>query len=122
MKQKALENLQAARLLTAQVPPLSNAAVSRAYYAAYHACWHVLENQGYEVPDHDGRRYWRHDTFPIEALRAGVVDEDGREAMEELYAARLTADYFEDDLLAEQALHLVARARSLIDSVRLEER
>lgn len=116
MKEKALENLRAAETLV--VVPLPNAAATRAYYAAYHACWHTAEHQGYEVPEHDGRRrYWRHDVFPTDMLRFGILDEDRKEVLEQLYEKRIVADYYEDEITREEAVELTRQARSLIRSL-----
>ncbi len=46
MKLKAIENLRAARDLLRAGVPSPNAAATRAYYAAYHACWHRLQEEG----------------------------------------------------------------------------
>ena len=115
MRQKALENLRAAETLAAV--PLPNAAATRAYYAAYHACWHTAEHQGYEVPEHDGKRYWRHDVFPSDMWRWGLLDEDGKEVLEQLYEKRVVADYYEDEITHEEAAALTRQARGLIHSL-----
>lgn len=68
MNFKAIENLRAAQALLDLQPPCPNGAVSRAYYAVYLAGWSLLERQGDEPPDTDGRRYWRHQDFGVRLL------------------------------------------------------
>jgi hypothetical protein len=97
--------------------PLPNAAATRAYYAAYHACWYALENQGYPVPNRNGKMYWPHDTFADETLRLGLLDDDESESLAALYSARVLADYFPDGLSPEQARELAVSARAIIDRV-----
>ncbi|MGE5345704.1 MAG: HEPN domain-containing protein [Acidithiobacillales bacterium] len=114
MRRKAIENLRAARdLLRAEIPS-PNASATRAYYAAYHACWHRLQEEGYETPEQSGRRYWRHDSFPREILRAGIVDEENSETVEFLYSRRVIADYFPDEIAPDEAVQLAATAGDLL--------
>lgn len=112
MRQKALENLRAAETLVAV--PLPNAAATRAYYAAYHACWHTAEHRGHEVPE---RGYWRHDVFPTDMWRWGLLDEDGKEALEQLYEKRVVADHYEDEITHEEAAALTRQASALFHSL-----
>ena len=118
VRHKALENLRAAQALTVGDALCPNAAVSRAYYAAYHACWHRLEELGEEVPDDKG--YWPHHEFPTYALRAGAVDEDQSEFIEHLYSKRLTADYYPEDIQPDEAIELTGRVKEFF--ARLEVR
>jgi uncharacterized protein (UPF0332 family) len=112
MLAKARENLAAAEALIAANCP--NAAIGRAYYAAYQAIWHELEEMGYEPPLHNGRRYWRHDTFPDDILKMGTVDEAEAELVRELRDYRVLADYRPDDLSLELARVLFAEVRELV--------
>jgi uncharacterized protein (UPF0332 family) len=114
MKLKAIENLRAANdLLRAEIPS-PNAAATRAYYAAYHACWYRLQEEGYETPQHSGGRYWRHDSFSREILRAGIVDEENSDAVAFLYSKRVTADYYPDEIEPDEAAGLATTARKLL--------
>jgi len=114
MKSKALENLRAARDLLESETPSPNAAATRAYYAAYHACWYRLQEDGYETPEYGGRRYWRHDSFPREILKAGILDEDGADDVSFLYSKRVTADYFPDGIDFHEAEELAVAARKVL--------
>lgn len=116
MKPKARENLRAARALLDMAPPCSSAAATRAYYAVYHAGWFLLEAEGYVPPDRDGRRYWRHDEFGIDLLRFGIVDEDGRELVEHLKAQRMVADYYPDEIPADEARQLTEEAAQFLET------
>ncbi len=120
MRQKALENLRAAELLLA-AGTCPNAATSRAYYAVYHAGWHLLGAQGEDPPDHGGRPYWRHDRFPENLLRATVMNEEDSETVEHLYGARVTADYYDDDITSEQAADFVRQAGELLQRLRIAD-
>jgi hypothetical protein len=67
MERKAWENLAAARTLLQGEEPCPNAAASRAYYAAYHACWVAMVEAGNEPPEvRPGSVYFPH----AEALEA----------------------------------------------------
>ena len=121
MKLKAAENLRAANdLLHAEIPS-PNAATTRAYYAAYHACWYRLQEEGYETPEHSGRRYWRHDSFSREILKAGIVDEENSDAVAFLYSKRVTADYYPDEIEFGEAKELASTARGLLRLLRIPE-
>lgn len=91
-------------------------AVSRAYYAVYLAGWFLLEQQGDEPPDTDGRRYWRHPDFGLRLLRATIVDDDGREFVEHLQSKRIQADYYPDEIEADEARALADEARGFLES------
>jgi uncharacterized protein (UPF0332 family) len=114
MKLKAVENLRAANDLLRAETPSPNAAATRAYCAAYHACWYRLQEEGYETPENGGRRYWRHDSFSRKILKAGIVDEENSDAVDFLYSKRVTADYFPDDIAPDEAAELARTARDLL--------
>lgn len=121
MKLKALENIRAARTLTELTRPCPNAAASRAYYAAYLACWFRLSEDGHPVPLHGARRYWRHDTFPNEILKAGIVDEEGSEVVDYLYSQRVIADYYPDDIGPAEARDLTQLAIDFLGALGVTE-
>ena len=82
MERKAWENLAAARVLLEVEDPCPNAAASRAYYAAYHACWHAMNEAGITTPEvRAGIYYFLHDPLPYEARRAGVLDDQASEGL-----------------------------------------
>jgi uncharacterized protein (UPF0332 family) len=114
MRRKAIENLRAAGDLLSSETPSPNAAATRAYYAAYHACWYRLQEEGYDPPPRAGGRYWRHDSFPREILRAGIADEENSENVRFLYSKRVIADYFPDEIAPDEALQLAATAGELL--------
>jgi len=104
MERKAWENLDAARALLGLEDPCPNAAVSRAYYAAYHACWFAMNEAGYETPEaRPGVFYFHHGDLPSEACEAGVLDTRASDALEQLRIWRVRADYFQDELTVQQA-------------------
>jgi uncharacterized protein (UPF0332 family) len=117
MRTKALENIRAATSLLEKGTPFPNAATTRAYYAAYHACWSRLSADGYEPPPSG---YWPHKTFADEILKAGIVNEDTSESVAFLYSRRVIADYFPDDIDLEEALRLTAAARDVLHSLGID--
>ena len=92
-KRKARENLEAAeRLLGGD--PCPNAAASRAYYAAYQACWEMLRRRGIEPPEvRPEKRYFPHRELPGLTLRHGVLDTEAASDLRFLETARVSADY-----------------------------
>lgn len=112
MERKARENLSAARVLAQADDPCPNAAVSRAYYAAYQACWVGMEDGGRHPDPNDG--YFKHATFPADARANRVVDADQEAGLEELRDMRVQADYYRDDITQERALECVELATELV--------
>jgi uncharacterized protein (UPF0332 family) len=104
MERKAWENLDAARVLLGLEDPCPNAAASRAYYAAYHACWFAMNEAGYETPEaHPGIFYFHHRQLPSEAVEAGVLDTRASDELEKLRIWRVSADYLKDELTVDEA-------------------
>jgi uncharacterized protein (UPF0332 family) len=104
MERKAWENLDAARALLELEDPCPNAAVSRAYYAAYHACWFAMNEAGYETPEaRPGIFYFKHRQLPSKASEVGVLDTSASDELEKLRTWRVAADYLEDELTVEEA-------------------
>lgn len=104
MERKAWENLDAARALLELEDPCPNAAVSRAYYAAYHACWFAMNEAGYETPEaRPGIFYFHHGDLPSEASEAGVLDTWASDELEKLRVWRVSADYLEDEVTVDEA-------------------
>jgi hypothetical protein len=61
MIRKARDNVDAAKMLLGLGWRYPDAAANRLYYALYHAGWAFLRKCDREAPDHEGRRYFRHD-------------------------------------------------------------
>ncbi|WP_146210142.1 HEPN domain-containing protein [Vitiosangium sp. GDMCC 1.1324] len=122
MERKAWENLAAARVLLDVEEPCPNAAASRAYYAAYHACWHAMNEAGIPTPEvRSGVYYFLHDPLPYEARRAGVLDDQGSEGLCELVRLRVAADYLQEDLTVERARAALETATTIVRGVLGEE-
>lgn len=90
---------------------LSNAVANRAYYAAYHAVAHLAQRRFSFTSDKD---YYRHDTFPHDARKHGILDDRGRKDLQRLYAMRVKADYHEDPVEREEADHMAHLARKIV--------
>jgi uncharacterized protein (UPF0332 family) len=119
LDEKAKENLEAAeRLLPDEAgrEGLLNAAVSRIYYAAYLAVADRALQHGIAFT---GQRssYFRHDSLPGDARSWGILDDDGVEDLEDLYALRITADYCEDQVELDQASDGYDAAVRLVDKL-----
>jgi uncharacterized protein (UPF0332 family) len=113
MERKAWENLAAARVLLEVEDPCPNAAASRAYYAAYHACWQAMNEAGIPTPQvRPGVYYFLHEPLPQDALDVGVLDRDASKVLDWLVDLRVAADYTVDDVtvdLVRQALEAATR-------------
>jgi len=73
--------------------PCPNAAASRAYYAAYHACWHAMNEAGIPTPEvRPGAYYFLHDPLPRDAVAAGVLDRQASKDLSWLVEVRVVAD------------------------------
>ncbi len=121
LDEKARENLEAIdRLLTrsddGQLEPLSNAAASRAYYAAYQAVADCAQRDGLTF-DSSEPRYYRHDTLPDRALDWGILDDDSRDDLSRLRDLRVKADYYEDQVHYDEASEAAAMAQQLVTSL-----
>jgi uncharacterized protein (UPF0332 family) len=117
MERKAWENLEAARLLLQGEDPCPNAAASRAYYAAYQACWAAMvRKKGIEPPEvRPGSTYFRHPDLPHEAREAGVLNERESKVLADLCDLRVAADYYEDvDVTVEEVREALQRADPLV--------
>jgi uncharacterized protein (UPF0332 family) len=121
MERKAYENLEAARFLLECEDPCTNSSMSRAYYAAYHACWTAMVENGHPVPmERSDARYFHHKTFPDEACDAGVLDDQEASNLHYLYNQRIKADYHEDDVTLEEAQGALKVSKALVHRL-LEE-
>ncbi|HVV81753.1 MAG TPA: HEPN domain-containing protein [Kofleriaceae bacterium] len=118
--EKARENLEAAeRLLpdeTGQRDGLSNAAASRAYYAAYLAVVHAAQ-RAHRPFTHDEKDYYRHDRLPTDARVWRLVDADGSEDLAWLYGLRIKADYEEDHVDHDEASEALDVATRLVHTI-----
>jgi uncharacterized protein (UPF0332 family) len=105
LDEKARENLEAVERLVSTGEggrlPLSNAAASRAYYAAYLAVADRAQRDGRGF-DSARSEYYRHDTFPDSALRWAILDADLRDDLSWLRDLRVKADYWEDQVSYEE--------------------
>ncbi len=93
-------------------PCLANAAANRAYYAAYHAVAHVAQARHLEFTS--DKQYYRHDLLPDDAARIGILDEEGRKDLKELYGMRLKADYHDEPVEPEEADRAASLAEKLV--------
>jgi uncharacterized protein (UPF0332 family) len=122
MVRKAWENLAAARVLLDVEDPCPNAAASRAYYAAYHACWYAMNEAGAPTPEvRSGVYYFSHEPLAYEARRAGVLDDRGSQELFDLRELRIAADYLEEDVTVEEAREALEAAAVIVRHVLGEE-
>lgn len=116
--EKARENLEAAeRLLPGEeglTDALSNAAASRAYYAAYLAIADTAQRIRRGFTDRD-TTYYRHDTLPDDAFAWRILDEDRRDDLRWLRDLRIKADYFEDQVTLAEASEAYDVARHILE-------
>jgi uncharacterized protein (UPF0332 family) len=121
--EKARENLEAAeRLLPGEdglAEALSNASVSRAYYAAYLAVADRAQRVNRAFTDRN-TTYYRHDTLPDDAYRWRIIGDDHRDDLRWLRDLRIKADYYEDQVTLEEASEALDVAAHLV-GVALEE-
>ena len=118
MIEKARENLKAAGCLTEK--GFSNAAASRAYYAAYQACWWALERAGEKAPEsRSGENWWPHKTISgrsrIVLEDFGIDDEEDFDNI--LLFRRIKADYDPDPVLECEVRECVEIAEDLLGRV-----
>jgi uncharacterized protein (UPF0332 family) len=122
MERKAWENLAAARVLLEVEEACPNAATSRAYYAAYHACWFAMNEAGIPTPEvRPGVYYFLHEPLPRAALDAGVLDRQGFDALDWLVHLRVVADYLLEELTIELARDALAQATLFVQRLLGEE-
>ena len=119
--EKARENLEAVeRLLNRSddgtLEPLSNAAASRAYYAAYLAVVDraQLDGMSFDSRDED---YYRHDALPERARAWGILSDDTSDDLIFLRDLRVKADYFEDMVHYDEASEAQAVSNGLVTSL-----
>jgi uncharacterized protein (UPF0332 family) len=121
LDEKARESLEAIDRLLArsddgQVEPLSNAAASRAYYAAYQAVADCALRDGLDF-DSPAPRYYHHDTLPDRVFDWGILDDDSRDGLSRLRDLRVKADYYEDQVHYDEASEAAAMAQRLVTSL-----
>jgi len=115
--EKARENLDAAERLLPDdsgVDALSNAAASRAYYAAYLAVADSAQ-RSHRSFTKSNPGYYRHDTLPEDAYEWRILDENGREDLGWLRDLRIKADYYEDNIDLDEASEAFDVARGLLE-------
>jgi uncharacterized protein (UPF0332 family) len=103
MIRKARDNVEAATMLLEWGGRYPDAAANRLYYALYHAGWAFLRKCDREVPDHEGRRYFRHDEMEdyldAEQFQSRLgLDPNWAEDWAELRNLRVKADYRPDSV------------------------
>ena len=115
MKERAYENLKAAAMLAKDADVFPNAATTRAYYAAYLACWWQLNQKGERTPvTEDGDEYFPHKKIADLARRRCVLDDDLAEKLDYLRDQRVRADYYPDGVAPAEARAAVADAELLV--------
>lgn len=87
---------------------------SRAYYAAYQACWALLVAESHSPEESDRGTYFPHKTLPEIAVRTGVFTEEEGDQLEFLESQRVVADYFEDQISAKIGHQCVSDAETLV--------
>lgn len=122
LDEKSRENIEAAaRLLpddSGLRDALSNAAASRAYYAAYLADSALRRRRDFTA---HGATYYRHDTLPDEAMAWRIIDADQGDDLRWLRDLRIKADYYEDQVSLEEASQALEVATALLDAILPEE-
>lgn len=116
--EKARESLEAVERLLPDEDgrdPLSNAATSRAYYAAYLA---IADEAQRRRRDFTGQRadYYQHDRLADDAVAWGILDHEHGEDLRWLYGLRLKADYFEDQVSLDEASQAFDVAQALVQA------
>lgn len=93
-------------------------AVTRFYYAAYHAALEVLDQVGFDAPEvQDGAPYWNHREV-ARTLRDAVPGVQDLEARYELLRSRrVRADYRLNPVTATQCNTVHRTAQALVDSL-----
>jgi len=99
MINKACDNIEAANILLAW--PYPDAAANRLYYALYHAGWAFMMGKGCQVPQDNGREYFRHKDFHRRLDNEGFggdlsLPTDWTLRWDEVHSARIKADYRPD--------------------------
>lgn len=108
MISKAQENLDCAELLTGW--RYYDGAANRAYYAAYHAGWHVLVGRNVPAPTKNGKTYWPHDR-----ILTALEDLDWGEQFDYLQQQRVKADYRADKVTQSAIESALAYARDIVE-------
>jgi len=119
--EKARESLEAVERLLVRSDdgmsePLSNAAASRAYYAAYLA---VADRAQLDRLRFDSRdeSYYRHDTLPDRACTWGILSDETSDDLIFLRDLRVKADYFEDMVHYDEASEALTVANKLVTTL-----
>ncbi len=116
--EKARERLEAVERLLSRsddgmLEPLSNAAVSRGYYAAYLAVADRAQLDGRNFDSHQAS-YYRHDTLPDRARSWGILSEETSDDLIFLRDLRVKADYFEEMVHYDEASEAQPVANDLV--------
>lgn len=98
MKDKAIKNFKAAKLLVSE--SFYDSAASRAYYSAYLFAWDYLTKLGIypRSKSPDGMKYWNHHRLSRELHdELKIIGPLQKEKWEILRSYRVTADYYEEN-------------------------
>lgn len=91
-------------------------AVSRAYYAAFHAVTAALASRGLEAKTHDGART----LFALHFVRTGLLPADVGRTVAALQRERQSGDYDPFPLIEEEAAReAVTQAEGVLGAIRL---
>ncbi len=121
MKEKALKNIEAAKLLFKN--SLYDSTASRAYYSAYLMAWHYMKIIGKDPtkPAPDGTLYWPHHYFHEILCENGAIGPLQMEEWEIMMFSRIKADYYPDEIEETEARKSVLIASEFIEHFEREE-
>lgn len=111
---KAEQNYAAAEQLLES--SFLNSCASRAYYAVYFAAWAELHAFGVQ-PNSSQGDYFRHDSLPDTLFDQGLIEPDEISELELLYAHRIKADYFNDQVEMAEAVQALEIAQNLMTTI-----
>ena len=116
--EKAMASLEAAAHLLPdeageRTDAWPDAAASRAYYAAYQAAADLAQRRRHSFTA-EAAEYYRHDTFPQDAERWGLLDPSDCDDLIWLRDLRVRADYWEDRVSLEEASLALEVAAALV--------
>ncbi|MEK6531322.1 MAG: HEPN domain-containing protein [Deltaproteobacteria bacterium] len=122
MKDKAIRNFEAAKLLASV--SFYDSAASRAYYSAYLFAWDYLAKLSIhpQTKSRNGISYWGHRELQNELHEIGIISPDQKVNWEILYSYRVRADYYEENNEEEDALFSVQIAYDFKEFFLNEER
>ncbi len=69
------------------------------------------------APRRSEKGYYRHDSLPDDAARSGILTDDRRRDLMQLYGWRIKADYHDDPVEFEEADRAAELARRLVEGL-----